>query len=44
MDGKAKQIWSERDRKLGLEHFWDGLHEDKLGETIDFTNKLSICR
>lgn len=23
---------SERDRQLGLEHFWDGLGEDKLGE------------
>ena len=24
---------SECDRQLGLEHFWDGLGEDKLGET-----------
>ena len=36
---------SERDRLLGLEHFWDGLDENKIGETIevsvdltDFTN------
>ncbi|WP_175848647.1 AAA family ATPase [Burkholderia multivorans] len=36
---------SERDRQLGLEHFWDGLGEDKVGATIevsvdltDFTN------
>ncbi|MCC8686359.1 AAA family ATPase [Xanthomonas campestris pv. raphani] len=36
---------SERDRQLGIEHFWDGLGEDKLGEAIevsidltDFTN------
>ncbi|NTJ51400.1 AAA family ATPase [Agrobacterium rhizogenes] len=26
---------SERDRQLGFEHFWDGLGEDKLGETIE---------
>ncbi len=32
---------SERDRKLGLEHFWDGLHEDKLGETIDISVDLT---
>ncbi|ABS65011.1 ATP-dependent nuclease [Pseudomonas aeruginosa] len=36
---------SERDRQLGLEYFWDGLGEDKVGATIevsvdltDFTN------
>ena len=28
---------SERDRQLGLEHFWDGLGEDKLGETIEIS-------
>lgn len=26
---------SERDRQLGLEHFWDGLEEDKLGKAIE---------
>lgn len=28
---------SERDRQLGFEHFWDGLGEDKLGETIEIS-------
>jgi len=40
---------SERDRYLGLDDFWDGLGEDKLGATIeifveltDFTNDPSL--
>ena len=32
---------SERDRHLGLEHFWDGLDEDKLGETIEISVELT---
>lgn len=32
---------SERDRQLGLEHFWDGLDEDKLGETIEISIDLT---
>ncbi|MFS8037043.1 ATP-dependent nuclease [Xanthobacter sp. AM11] len=32
---------SERDRQLGLEHFWDGLGEDKLGETIEISVDLT---
>lgn len=32
---------SERDRQLGLEHFWDGLGEDKLGETIEISVELT---
>lgn len=32
---------SERDRQLGLEHFWDGLGEDKLGETIEVAVDLT---
>ncbi|MBL3587531.1 AAA family ATPase [Rhodovulum sulfidophilum] len=32
---------SERDRQLGLEHFWDGLNEDKLGETIEISVDLT---
>lgn len=32
---------SERDRQLGLEHFWDGLGEDKLGETIEISIDLT---
>ncbi|MDE4147095.1 ATP-dependent nuclease [Phaeobacter gallaeciensis] len=32
---------SERDRQLGLEHFWDGLDEDKLGETIEISVYLT---
>lgn len=32
---------SERDRQLGLEHFWDGLDEDKLGETIEISVDLT---
>lgn len=32
---------SERDRQLGLEHFWDGLGEDKLGETIEIAVELT---
>ena len=26
---------SERDRQLGLEHLWDGLGEEKIGETME---------
>lgn len=32
---------SERDRQLGLEHFWDGLGEEKLGETIEVSIELT---
>lgn len=32
---------SERDRQLGLEHFWDGLGEDKLGKTIEISIDLT---
>lgn len=32
---------SERARQLGLEHFWDGLGEDKLGETVEVTVEFS---
>lgn len=32
---------SERDRQLGLEHFWDGLGEDKIGETIEVMIELT---
>lgn len=32
---------SERDRQLGLEHFWDGLGENKLGETIEISVDLT---
>lgn len=32
---------SERDRQLGLEQFWDGLGEDKLGETIEIAVELT---
>ncbi|MEZ5832913.1 MAG: AAA family ATPase [Dongiaceae bacterium] len=32
---------SERDRQLVLEHFWDGLGEDKLGETIEVAVELT---
>ena len=32
---------SERDRQLGLEHFWDGLGEDKLGEMIEIAVELT---
>ncbi|RVP15347.1 ATP-dependent endonuclease [Sinorhizobium meliloti] len=32
---------SERDRQLGLEHFWDGLGGDKLGETIEISVDLT---
>lgn len=32
---------SERDRQLGLEQFWDGLGEDKLGETIEVAIELT---
>lgn len=32
---------SERDRQLGLEHFWDGLGADKLGETVEVSVDLT---
>ncbi len=32
---------SERDRQLGLEHFWDGLGEDKIGKTIEISVDLT---
>jgi putative ATP-dependent endonuclease of OLD family len=32
---------SERDRQLGLEHFWDGLGEEKLGATIEISIELT---
>ena len=32
---------SERDRQLGLEHFWDGLGAEKLGETIEISVELT---
>lgn len=32
---------SERDRQLGFEHFWDGLGEDKLGETVEISVELT---
>ena len=32
---------SERDRQLGLEHFWDGLGEGKIGETIEIAIDLT---
>ncbi len=32
---------SERDRQLGLENFWDGLGENKIGETIEIAIELT---
>lgn len=32
---------SERDRQLGLEHFWDGLGDKKLGATIEISVELT---
>ena len=32
---------SERDRRLGLEHFWDGLGENKVGQTIQIVIDLT---
>ena len=32
---------SERDRHLGLEHFWDGLGENKIGEMIEISVELT---
>jgi putative ATP-dependent endonuclease of the OLD family len=32
---------AERDRQLGLEHFWDGLGEDKLGAVIEIAVELT---
>lgn len=32
---------SERDRQLGLQHFWDGLGADKLGETVEVVVELA---
>lgn len=31
---------SERDRHLGLEHFWDGLSANKIGETVEVSVDL----
>lgn len=39
---------SERDRRLGLEHFWDGLGGDKLGSVVEvsleFTERAENAR
>lgn len=32
---------SERDRQLNLDHFWDGLGENKLGETVEIAVELT---
>jgi energy-coupling factor transporter ATP-binding protein EcfA2 len=32
---------SERDRQSGLEHFWDGLGDDKLGAVIEIAIELT---
>lgn len=32
---------SERDRRLGLEHFWDGLGDGKLGATVEISIELT---
>ncbi|WP_232372532.1 ATP-dependent nuclease [Acuticoccus mangrovi] len=32
---------SERDRRLSLEHFWDGLGGDKLGESVEIAVELT---
>jgi hypothetical protein len=32
---------SERDRQLGLEHFWDGLGDEKLGATVQVSIDLT---
>lgn len=32
---------SERDRQLGLEHFWDGLGANKLGSTVEISVYLT---
>ncbi|MDZ3797564.1 MAG: AAA family ATPase [Xanthomonadales bacterium] len=32
---------SERDRQLGLEHFWDGLGENKVGEPVEVSVDLT---
>lgn len=32
---------SERDRRLGLEHFWDGLDENKIGATVEISIDLT---
>ena len=32
---------SERDRQLGFEHFWDGLGDNKLGETVEISVELT---
>lgn len=32
---------SELDRQLGLEHFWDGLGEEKLGATVEVSVELT---
>jgi putative ATP-dependent endonuclease of OLD family len=33
---------SDRDRQLGLEHFWDGLGDNKLGEVIEIVVELEF--
>ena len=32
---------AERDRQLGLDHFWDGLGDDKLGSVIEIAIELT---
>src|SRR5687768_4887410 len=32
---------SERDRQLGLDQFWDGLGEEKIGATVDVSVELT---
>ncbi len=32
---------SELDRHLGLEHFWDGLEDDKIGATVEIAVELT---
>lgn len=32
---------SELDRHLGLEHFWDGLEDDKIGATVEIVVELT---
>ncbi|WP_175995714.1 ATP-dependent nuclease [Burkholderia stabilis] len=49
--GKSNFLWalqlvldpglSELDRRLGLEHFWDGLGENKLGATVEVSVELT---
>ncbi|MCY1312208.1 hypothetical protein D9M70_626090 [compost metagenome] len=32
---------SDRDRQLGMEHFWDGLGDNKLGSTVEVSVYLT---